>query len=286
MTQLFTAEHYGAFDPSKTLEDTREIRIERERVRDQFLWIDSSLYPFIQQQGWDLHRHHQKQHWTSSTHFVWINVDTGETSEKDEIGHWKPIVNEIGWLWLHYGKSFDQLNFYKNLPGAYQYNRRDDSDYYNAFYVHTRIQFYLTNTYFGVYLLFTDKNRYDKSEFLRKLRKQPGFKNELWTRILPLLGRGFQYVVGDETLPLLLNLNQDTLIKFIQKSHPEGYSGIQKRYTPHDPILSTESIVEEMKTNLTLLYPLYDLMAVRQSRPLNTNPDLSKLFGGNARVKK
>jgi hypothetical protein len=283
MAQLFTQQHYDAFTPPKPTEDDPIVRKERERVKEQLLWLDSSLAQFIQDQKWNLHRHHQPQHYTSSTHFVWINVDTGEVDDKEgPIGRWQPIVKEIGWLWLHYGKSKEQLNFYKSLPGVYQYSRRDDSDYYNAFYVHTRIQFYLSNNYFGVWLLYTDKNRYDKSEFLKKIRQQPLFKADFWKRLQPILNLGFSYVVGDDELPLANDLDQEDLFRFILKSHAEGYSGIRKMYNPEDPRISVENIVTEMKTNLTLLYPLYDLMAIRQKGP---GFDPRMLFGGNARVK-
>ena len=285
MAQLFTKQHYASFDPPKPINDTREIRLEREKVRDQFLWLDESLAEFIKKQRWDLHRHHQKQHYTSSTHFIYINVETGEVDDKEgPVGRWQPIVKEIGWLWLHYGKSKDQLNFYRNLPGVYQFSERDDSDYYNAFYVHTRIQFYLSNSYFGVWLLFTDKNRFDKSEFLKKLRTQPAFTNEFIERLQPLLGNGFNYIVDDEKFSLDPGIDQRLLLQFIRKSHSEGYSGIQKIYEPDEPLISIENIVAEMKKNLTLLYPLYDMMSFRQKLS-GPGFDASKLFGGNVRIK-
>ncbi len=284
MSQLFTKKHYDAFTPPKDENDTPQIRLERERVRDEFLWLDAPLFKFIESQGWDLHRHHQKQHYTSSTHFIWIRVDTGETDDKEgPVGRWQPIVKQIGWLWLHYGKSKEQLNFYRDLPGVYQFSQRDDADYYNAFYVHTRIQFYISNADFGAYLIFTDKNRYDKSEFLKNLRKNPNFGDSYWTRLQPLLGQGFNYVVNDENFPLDTGIDKKDLFQFIKKSHTEGYSGIRKLYEQDDPRISVENIVEEMKQNLVYLFPLYDMMATRQKL---TGPgfDPKKLFGGNVRL--
>ena len=207
MAQLFNAQHYAAFDPPKPFEDDPQVRQERVRVREQFLWLDQSLAPFIESHGWNLHRHHQKQHYTSSTHFIWIN-EFGEVSDTEgATGRWQPIVKEIGWLWLHYGKSKDQLKLYKNLMGVYQYNRRDDENYHNAFYCHTRIQLYISNSYYGVWLLYTDKDRYDKSNFLKELRKSPVFKKEFWNRLQPAMDNGFCYVVGDEELPLTKDLS-------------------------------------------------------------------------------
>jgi hypothetical protein len=296
MAQFFTKKHYDAFIPPKPDTDKNTgygavVRAERECVKDRFLDLEKPLTKFIKDKGWDLHRHHQIQHLTSSTHFVWIHKKTGETSVEDLGIDWQPIVKQINWLWLHYGKSKDQLNFLKTLLGTYQYNKRDDSDYFNAFYVHARIQFYLTESYFGVYLLFTDKDRYDKSEFLKRLLIQSE-EDKYWNLLKPLLGRGFSYVVvidGEDTeLKLTKKLDRTDLFKFIRKSHVEGYSGIRKCYDPDAPEISTTSIVEEMETNLVLLYPLYDFMAYRRGiQMVDKSPgiDLSQLFGGNARVK-
>jgi len=273
MSQLFIPQHYAAFDDPKPDLDDPQTRREREHVQNQFLWLHDQLIPYIKEQKWDIHPHYQKNHLTSSTHFIWIDTDTGQ----------QPIVDKIEWLWLHYGKSQEQLNFYKNLPGSYQFTRRDDSDYSNAFYVHARIQFYLTNEYFGVWLLYTDKDRYDKSEFLKKLTKKP-FQDTYYGSLKPLYDHGYNYVVNDEYLPLISGLDPTELLRFIRKSHAPGYSGIQKKYTHDDPKISTENIVKTMKENLDLLYPLYDLMAFRQriqERPVG----MTGLFGGNVRVK-
>jgi hypothetical protein len=286
MSQLFTQQHYDTFMPPKPFEDDAYVRLEREHVKDQFLWLDESLAPFIEDRGWDLHRHHQPQHYTSSTHFIWRNVDTGEVDDRENpIGRWQPIVKEIGWLWLHYGKSWDQLNFYKDLPGVYQYSQREDKDYSNAFYVHTRIQFYLSFTYFGVWLVYTDKNRYDKSEFLKNLRTVPIFEATYWNRLQPLLNQGFCYVVDDEELPLNSNLDRERLFKFIRSSYGEGYSGIRKKYEPDAFQIGVENIIKEMQMNLILLYPLYELMAHRQQIPKVSGINTSSFFGGNVRVK-
>jgi hypothetical protein len=95
-------------------------------------------------------------------------------------------------------------------------------------------------------------------------------------------------MVGEEELSLEDGLSQEKLFEFIRTSHPEVYSGIQKKYQPENPKIHIDRIIEEMKTNLTLLYPLYDMMSLRQKAPVVTQPqkpDLSGLFGGNVRIK-
>lgn len=288
MSKLFSKYHYDALAPNKAIIDTVSVRREREQVRDQFLWLDSHLAPYIESQDWDLHRHHQKQHYTSSTHFIWINKSTGEVRDEEGIeeGYWHPVVTEIGWLWLHYGKSLDQRNYYKNLPGVFQYSKYDDSDYINAFYAHMRIQFYLSCDNFGVWLISTDKDRYDRSEFLKALQSKK-FQDEYWELLKPLFNKGFVYRIEEEEFPIN-GKDKEDLFKFIRTGRARCYSGIRKLYDPEDSALEIENIVEEMKENLRLLYPLYLKMTHRPvTETINkTSFDPTKLFGGVAKVRK
>ena len=146
---------------------------EREKVRDVFLDLDKMLWPTIRASGWDLHRHRQKIYYVSSHYFVYIKG--------------RPIVEFIDGMWLHYGKSAEQLNFLKTM-GGYDYKNRDDDDSYNAFYLHTRIQFYVNASIFRCWLLLaTDKNYYDRSEFLRRLQKNQAERDELYSLVLPFV---------------------------------------------------------------------------------------------------
>jgi hypothetical protein len=51
MSQLFTQAHYDTFVPPKPDNDDDRVRIERELVRDQFIWLDDQLAPFIKDKG-------------------------------------------------------------------------------------------------------------------------------------------------------------------------------------------------------------------------------------------
>jgi hypothetical protein len=247
--QLFHSEHYGAFEPPKPeLNDKKTIR-ERQNVRDKLLELDKVLWPFIETQGWDLHRHRQASHYVSSDQFIYLDDGT-------------PIVKNIDGIWLHYGKSPEQLDFMKKIGG--NYTKRDLNEYYNAFYLHTRIQFYLNNRIFKCWLLLaTDKNYYDRSEFLRKIAIDIAAKDKLFKLIIPLFDKGFFYEIDAEKLPLNSEVTQNQLISFIKKDKDGKYSGIVKEYQPEDELLSIDKIGEEMIENLKLLYPLYNFMAFR-----------------------
>ncbi len=249
--KLFQPHHYAAFDDPKPTLDDPAIVSERILVRDALLTLDDMLWPFINKSGWDLHRHRQRTHYVSSDHFVTLEDGT-------------QVVNYIDGMWLHYGKSAEQLDFIKLQVGGYDYKRRYDEEYYNAFYLHTRIQFYLNNHAFRAWLLLaTDKNYYDRSEFLKRIERNSDDRDRLFQLVRPLLGLGFVYEINGEVLELKPRLPQERLIRFVRRDRPGFYSGIYKEYDPDNSALDDSLIRDEMVRNLQLLYPLYDFMAYR-----------------------
>ena len=248
--QFFQPEHYNAFVPPKPDQDDPLVQAERMRVRDALLSLGDQLWPYIEQKGWDLHRHRQKDHYTSSFHFV-----------PADDGGW--IVDHIGSMWLHYGKSPDQLDRWKTLGVYDSADRRSRDDFFNAFYLHTRIQVYINANCVRVWLLFTDKNYYDRAEFVKRIRRDPAFKSQLEAGIQALIGKGFFYEIDNTVYMLDHGVSVADVIDFIKKDKGGVYSGFVKEYQPDDPRISQEAIVSEMKSNLDLLYPLYELMAWR-----------------------
>ncbi len=248
--QFFLPQHFSAFVQPKPTIDNPTVVAERVQVRNALLRLDALLWPTISRLGWDLHRHRQKHHYVSSDHFIFLDDGT-------------PIVQYIDAMWLHYGKSAAQLDFFKTI-GGFDYSRIDSQDYYNAFYLHTRIQFYLNADVFRAWLLIaTDKNYYDRSEFLRRIYREASYRHSVYRAVVPLLGRGFCYEVDSDKLQLVSNLTENQLVSFIKKDHGGAYSGIVKEYLPNDPNLQTGRIGPEMVENLKLLYPVYDLIAWR-----------------------
>ncbi|MBE2281513.1 MAG: hypothetical protein IAE91_14065 [Ignavibacteriaceae bacterium] len=248
--QLFEPSHYAAFDQPKPKLDDLATRFERTKVKEVFLELHSMIWPHISSMNWDLHRHRQVNHYVSSDHFVFLEDGT-------------PIVNYIDGMWLHYGKSPSQLDFIK-LIGGFDYKKRNDEDYFNAFYLHTRIQFYINDSIFRAWLLLaTDKNYYDRSELLRRLSKDRAERTQFFYLVKPLFNKDFFYEIDDRTLPLTSALTEDAFIKFVRSDTPGIYSGIVKEYDPMNMQLEVSNIKTEMVENLNLLYPLYNFMSWR-----------------------
>lgn len=248
--QLFLPHHHAAFDQPKPKLDDPPTVAERVEVRKALLQLNDLLWPFITKSGWDLHQHRQPAHYVSSDHFVFL--DDG-----------KPIVNYIDGMWLHYGKSPEQLDFLKTI-GGFDYSKLDSEDYFNAFYLHTRIQFYINAFVFRAWLLIaTDKNYYDRSEFLRQIYRDATYRKSFYQTVVPLLGKGFFYEIDSNRLPLVSGLTEQQLITFVKKDRGGMYSGVVKEYQPDDPLLDVANIQIEMIANLKLLYPIYDFVAWR-----------------------
>lgn len=251
--QFFRPEHYAAFIPPKPDLDDEQTQAERLHVRGALLSLGDQLWPHIEQKGWDLHRHRQKDHYTSSFHFV-----------PADDGGW--IVDHIGSMWLHYGKSPDQLDRWKTLGVYDSADRRSRDDFFNAFYLHTRIQVYINAHCVRAWLLFTDKNYYDRAEFLKRIRKDPTFRSQLEAAIETLMGKDFFYEIDNSMYmldPQIRGVTIADVIDFIKQDRGGVYSGFVKEYQPEDPRISQDNIVGEMQRNLDLLYPLYELMAWR-----------------------
>lgn len=252
--QLFLPHHYAAFNDPKPLRNDAATIAEREEVRDAFLRLDGTLRPFIANSGWDLHPHRQKIHYVSSHQFIYLPDG-------------RPIVDSISAMWLHYGKSRDQLDFVLKL-GGYDYTRKNDDEYYNAFYLHSRIQFFINAEVFRAWLLLaTDNNYFDRSEYLRRLDKNQADRNALFQLLMPLFDKDFFYEIDGRRLDLKSGLTIDKAMKFIRSDKNGVYAGIVKEYKPEHEDLSEASIGPAMIENLRLLFPIYDFMAWRPGRP-------------------
>ena len=270
----FQPHHYAAFEGDKPLRDGEgePARNERRVVREALMNVGEQLWPWINQQHWDLHHHRQREHYVSSYHFVFMP-------------NGQPIVDKIDSMWLHFGKSPEQLDWLKTI-GGFDYKKKDVDDYYNAFYLHSRIQIYISSSVVRCWLLLaTDKNYYDRSEYLKRIIKSEAYRNTLWELCRPLLGKGFFYEIHDQRFPLELGTSMDALMKFIRKDKHGYYSGIVKEYLPDDLRIGHANILQEMQDTIKLLYPIYDHMAWRPRKSVETPKlDLTGMFGGNSHV--
>lgn len=268
--QYFAAEDYAAFDAPKPDNDGPQERKERLAVSDKLRWLHDQLWSFIHKDHihWDLHKHHQELHHVSSFQFSYIK--------------------SIPSMWTHFGKSHPQLQAYRNLIP----DRKDkETNFFDAFYVHTRIQFYINDSKFRSWLILTDKDSYDRRIFKEKVisENDKSWCQMYWLRLSDIFDNGYFYEIDGERLPLTTSLTWDQFKDFIRKERKDVYSGIVKEYDPNDKSISHINIIKELQQTLLDLYPLYNLTATRLSSrlsPAAKRGDLTGLFGGNVRVSK
>jgi len=226
--QFFRAHHYATFDPSKIYDDSTEVNIERESVREALLWLHGQLWPFILESGMDLHTHWKEIHQVSSTHLI------------------DNFMPKIMSMWVHYGKSKSQILSVQDVT---------------SFYRHARIQVYINNYEVRCWLIYTDVDVYDKKAFLDKLRKDLDFRFSFWIAANNIFDKGYYYCVGDERLDLTEDVTQDEFLNFVRSDKKGLYSGFIKNYAPNDVRISRKNIVQELKQCYKELYPLYEMMA-------------------------
>src|SRR5690606_29600502 len=100
--QFFEYAHFAAFEGAKPYSHAESVNKERYEVKKRLLELHDLLYPHIEKKKWDLFPHHQLDNIVSShVHSSW----TGE---------------EIGGLWLHYGRSQHELKQYEKYYGENQ----------------------------------------------------------------------------------------------------------------------------------------------------------------------
>ena len=238
MAQFFLPEHYSAFDSQYSTSDSQEADRRRAFVRDRLLELDNQIWPLIESRNalglWDLNRHWQKNHHTS-TFFI--------------IPHMVDIITS---MWLHYGKSKDRI--------------KEFNEY--AFYCHTRIQPYIgihpeVGPCVRMWLISTDKDYYDRRVFLERIFSKPDEAREFYVLLRQLFGKGYFYEIDGKRHSLEEPVAQEDIMQMLKKCKRGTipiYSGIVKEYSPDDPLISEDNIAEEMWNGIADLYPLYEFM--------------------------
>lgn len=227
--QFFTKEYYTAFEGMKPYSHEPEINKERQVVWNRLHDLHEWIYPTIQVKGWDLHPHHQPHNIISSyIHSSW-------TSEK------------LGSLWLHYGRSEQELKKYKKEFGDNQ------SSMYQM-----RIQILI---------------RYDRLEYWCRVGKNGGslvdrdyFKSQMKKKFYR---EKFYSLIQNLDDEYWININEnirgvrtfnspDELHTFTKHDKNKHYFIIGKALIPDDKRLSVTNITTTTEEEFGKLYPIYE----------------------------
>ncbi|RXG17979.1 phospholipase D family protein [Leeuwenhoekiella aestuarii] len=230
--QFFTFKHYDAFTPPKPIEDKPGPIGERLEVRNKLEELHDLVYPLILKKGWDVYPHHQSQHLTSS------------------FRHGERASNNLGAIWLHYGRSEEELEDYKNAYGENM----------TSLY-HMRLEVLILKDHLWVELrVGKNDGSYPDRQYIREqLRKNPEF-NEKYYDLIKKLDAPFTITIADEERSVYDFKDLGDLKEFSLLDNPKFYYfRIGRLYKPDDKAISDENIATTILNDFEKLYPLYQL---------------------------
>lgn len=125
------------------------------------------LWPSIRRERLDLHPHWKPENIVSMTHFV------------------PHVVEHIEAMWLSYGKSREQIEFLKKNLGGPHFHGHDETENFDASYLHIRIQLFVNATVFRCWLAI-HKKCIDRSHFIDRKLNDQSRRTRFWELVRPL----------------------------------------------------------------------------------------------------
>ncbi|MCU4176446.1 phospholipase D-like domain-containing protein [Carboxylicivirga sp. N1Y90] len=232
--QFFTKNHHEIFNKRFHRVNSEDLKKIRKEVRLKLLKLHEIIYPEFSNNGLtDLYCHHQSRE-IVSRHF--FNQYSG---------------NYINAMWLHYGKSFDQLQAYKSEDKSI--NRP------NSFINNIRMQVIIHEDSLGIWLVLGRNNgsRIDR-DYFRSQMQDPIIQRSFFDAFKKL---GNEYWINVSNGEAMKNLNTPTdLLKEIQKETIDEYFIIGCEIDWLDSRVSSKNISTTVLNEFKKLYPLYTIM--------------------------
>lgn len=242
--RYFKKEHHMAFRKELWSDSSRSANNERIEVQDKFLELNDIIFPKFTKYGIDALEHNTKNHIVSMYQHI-----VGATSQ------------ELGAMWLSYGKSQDEIKRYKDIFQKVPNKKVSDEDDKMSFINHARLQIRIDLESIAIWLLFGKNNGgslFDRDTF-RKNMKLLKFRNDFYSRIKLLPTDYFIYL--NKTKKFCKEFNSsDELNDFCKKDNSQEYFYIGKNYQIEDDEMSENNLPEETLKVFKLLFPLYDMM--------------------------
>lgn len=234
--QFFTFKHYDAFTAPKPILDEPGPIKERLEVRNKLVELHNRIYPLIDKKGWKVYAHHQSQHLTSS------------------FRHNERASSNLNAIWLHYGRSEEELEEYKNQYG----------DNMTSLY-HMRLEILILKDYLWVELRVgkNDGSYPDRDYIKKQLKSNPDFAQQYY-QLIKGLDKSFTITIADEEVPVNDFTDATDLKEFTLQDNPKiYYFRIGRIYRPDDKTISNNNIVTTIMNDFEKLYPLYHLFKHR-----------------------
>lgn len=224
--QFFNKSNHLTFSPeNRNKEGDETVKELRKETRQQLYDLHDLLYPEINSKGWDLHPHYV----------------TDDIVSKPYLSFHRS--NELSALWLHYGRSKQEIKRYG----------KDETPLYFS-----RVQVIIHYDDVGVWLRFGKENgsRQDRGYFHSKM-KNFEYRKEMFG-LLKDLGPNYWLRIGDDEAFVEEINDVEELWSFTKRDNLRtDYFIIGKSFSPDDKKLSTDNIVETIITEFKKLYPVY-----------------------------
>lgn len=231
--QFFSKNHHEIFNEKFHRVNSLDLQAIRREVRDKFRELHLNIYPQFPSYGLtDLHCHHQSRE-IVSRHF--FNQYSG---------------NYINAMWLHYGKSQQQLQKYASIDKSI--NKPD------SFINNIRMQVIIHEDSLGIWLVLGRNNGSvnDRKHFRNQLTN-PKIRKDFFNGIKTL---GNEYWLNVSKTPLNKLSTPDELWTETQRESIDEYFIIGCEFDWLDNRLSNTKISKTVLDEFQKLYPLYEIM--------------------------
>lgn len=227
--QFFSKNEHKIFEEKYHKINSSDLKEIRKNVSDKFKQIHKIIYPQFKSYGLlDLHCHHNSRE-IVSRHF--FNRFSG---------------NYINAMWLHYGKSYKQLQ---------AYNEKDEKSFIN----NIRLQVIIHENSLGIWLVLGKDwgSKKDRDNFRSKMDND--VIRKLFFESYKKLGN--DYWLNIEGVPSVKNLKSPKELHiYTQKESIDDYFIIGCEIDWLDDRLSKTNITNTILEEFRKLYPLYEIM--------------------------
>lgn len=234
--QFFKFKHYDAFTAPKPILDEPGPIEERLEVRSKLEELHNRIYPVMDKKGWEVYAHHQSQHLTSS------------------FRHNERASSSLNAIWLHYGRSEEELEQYKDAFGENM----------TSLY-HMRLEILILKDHIWVELrVGKNDGSYPDRQYIREQLKTNKAFVDNYYELIKNLDKTFTVTVADEEVSVNDFKDENDLKEFTLKDNPKFYYfRIGRLYKPDDKAISDSNIVTTVINDFEKLYPIYQLFKHR-----------------------
>lgn len=230
--QFFKLYHHTAFEDNKVRKSFPQYDKERLEVKKRLEDLHELVYPLIINKGWDIHPHHMNNHIVSSHQ------------------HGEFTSNDLGALWLHYGRSENDLLRFKQVYGDNQTS---------MYQMRLQVLVHLNDVSIWLRVGKNNGSVVDRENFKNRL-KEKNYQNKFYTLINKLSDDYFISINNERRSVTTFNDSAE-LSDFVKKDNiSKHYFIIGKEYLPNSEYLSKINIADTVIKEYELLYPIYELI--------------------------